>query len=91
MSSILNNRPFTIVLRQGTAANLAAADTYLTAGEPAYTTDTKSLYIGDGTNKNYIAGGGYSGTITTAKLTTGGTTGSMTFVNGVLISQVAAT
>lgn len=34
---------------------------------------------------------GYSGTITTAKLTTGGTTGSMTFVNGVLTSQTAAT
>lgn len=34
---------------------------------------------------------GFSGTITTAKLTTGGTEGSMTFVCGILASQVAAT
>lgn len=34
---------------------------------------------------------GFSGTITTAKLTSGGTNGSMTFVNGTLSSQVAAT
>jgi len=36
-------------------------------------------------------GPGFSGTITTAALTGGGATGSMTFVNGVLTSQVAAT
>jgi hypothetical protein len=34
---------------------------------------------------------GYSGTITTAKLTGGGSNGSMTFTNGVLTSQTAAT
>lgn len=34
---------------------------------------------------------GFTGTITTAKLTPGGANGSMTFQNGVLISQVAAT
>ena len=34
---------------------------------------------------------GYSGTITTAKLTGGGANGSMTFVNGVLTSETAAT
>ncbi len=34
---------------------------------------------------------GFTGTITTAKLTGGGANGSMTFENGVLISQVAAT
>jgi len=33
----------------------------------------------------------FSGTIVTAKLTGGGANGSMTFVNGVLTSQVAAT
>lgn len=87
----LNNRPFSIILKQGTAANLALADTWLAQGEPAYTTDTKSFYISDGTNKNYIAGNGFTGTITTAKLTVGGTNGSMTFTNGVLTSQVAAT
>jgi hypothetical protein len=34
---------------------------------------------------------GFSGTITTAKLTSGGTAGSMTFVNGVLTAQTPAT
>ena len=34
---------------------------------------------------------GFTGTITTAKLTGGGTNGSMTFSSGILISQVAAT
>jgi hypothetical protein len=36
-------------------------------------------------------GQGYNGTIVTAKLTSGGTNGSMTFQYGLLISQVAAT
>lgn len=35
--------------------------------------------------------GGFSGTITTAKLTTGGANGSMTFINGILTAQTAAT
>lgn len=34
---------------------------------------------------------GFTGTIVTAPLTGGGTTGSMTFQNGVLVDQVAAT
>jgi hypothetical protein len=34
---------------------------------------------------------GFSGTITIAKLTTGGTEGSITFVNGVVTSSTAAT
>lgn len=34
---------------------------------------------------------GFTGTITTAALTGGGTTGSMTFQNGVLIEQTPAT
>jgi hypothetical protein len=34
---------------------------------------------------------GFSGTIVTAKITAGGANGSMTFTNGVLTSQVAAT
>jgi hypothetical protein len=34
---------------------------------------------------------GFSGTITTAKLTSGGTQGSMTFNNGVLTAQTQAT
>ena len=38
-----------------------------------------------------LLGGGYTGTITTAALTGGGTQGSMTFRNGILISQTPAT
>lgn len=34
---------------------------------------------------------GFTGTIATAKLTTGGANGSMTFQNGVLVKEVAAT
>ena len=34
--------------------------------------------------------GGITATVITAKLTTGGTTGSMTFVNGLLTAQTAA-
>jgi hypothetical protein len=34
---------------------------------------------------------GYTGTITTAKLTGGGNNGSMTFSSGILISQTQAT
>lgn len=37
-----------------------------------------------------LLGGGFTGTITTAKLTTGGANGSMTFQNGVLVAQTAA-
>lgn len=35
--------------------------------------------------------GGYSGTITTAPLTSGGTEGNMIFKNGQLVSETAAT
>ncbi len=52
----LNNRPFTIVLRQGTLTNLELATTYLTQGEPVYTTDTKQVFVGDGTNKLFVGG-----------------------------------
>lgn len=44
--------------------------------------------------RNYIAilnNQGFTGTIITAPLTGGGTPGSMTFTNGVLTDQVAAT
>lgn len=34
---------------------------------------------------------GYTGTVTTAALTGGGTQGSMTFANGILVSQTPAT
>ncbi len=54
--SELNNRPFTLVLRQGTLTNLELSTTYLTQGEPVYTTDTKQVFIGDGTNKLFVGG-----------------------------------
>ena len=38
-----------------------------------------------------LFGDGYTGTITTAKLTGAGVNGSMTFVSGVLVSQTPAT
>lgn len=38
-----------------------------------------------------LSNSGYTGTITTAKLTGGGTDGSMTFVNGVLTASTPAT
>lgn len=47
----LNNTNFTLVVRQGTATNLALSTTYFSQGELAYTTDTKQLFISDGTNK----------------------------------------
>lgn len=49
--SQLNDTSFTLRARRGTAANLALSTTYLVEGEFAYTTDTKQLNIGDGTNK----------------------------------------
>lgn len=59
-------------------------------------TNTGNDYIGTNTgghggtlNKTKI--GGISATITTAKLTAGGTNGSMTFVSGVLTAQTPAT
>ncbi len=64
---ILNNTPFNLVLKQGPNANIALTTTYLQQGEPAYTTDSKQLYIGDGTNKNRI---GLPNTSSTANPTT---------------------
>ena len=47
---ILNRNPFALKLKQGLAANINATATKLMAmlGEPAYTTDTKIMYIFDG-------------------------------------------
>lgn len=50
--SKLNNENFTLIARQGLAANIRAAITYSSKGELAYTTDTKEFYISDGTNFN---------------------------------------
>ncbi len=40
---------------------------------------------------NYLLTQGFTGVVTTAKLTGGGTNGSMTFAGGKLISEVPAT
>jgi hypothetical protein len=40
---------------------------------------------------NFLLNQGYSGTVTTAKLTNTGANGSMTFAGGVLVRMVAAT
>ena len=64
---------------------------------PKATATVSGAVLPDGTSISLnlttgkIATIGFSGTITTAKLTTGGTNGSMVFSNGLLVSQVAAT
>ena len=52
MANLHGNNDYHIQLKQGLAANVAATATVNQAvtGEPAYTTDTKVLYIFNGTN-----------------------------------------
>lgn len=57
-------------LRRGTAAQLSGITPL--AGEPIFTTDTKALFIGDGSTAGGVAVGG--GTVTSVALS-GGTTG----------------
>lgn len=59
-------------IRRGTATQLSGITPL--AGEPIFTTDTKALYIGDGTTAGGIAVGGGTGTVTSVALS-GGTTG----------------
>ncbi len=76
-------------IRRGTAAELAAITP--SAGEPVYTTDTKQLYIGDGTTAGgtgvaplvhtHAASAITSGTIDTARLGSG-TADNTTFLRG---------
>jgi len=49
--SNLNRVPYRLVLKQGLASDISgtAAKNNGVTGEPAYTTDTKQLYIHDGT------------------------------------------
>lgn len=60
----LNNEDFNLIVKKGTAANLALGTTYLQEGELAFTTDTKKLYVGDAAGgKNQV--GGASGGLAT--------------------------
>lgn len=46
----LNNQSFTIRVRRGLTATVNAATTCWKEGELGYTTDTKQLYVSDGTS-----------------------------------------
>ena len=47
---MLNDIAYNLILKKGTAANLALATTFLQQGELAYTTDAQGLNIGAGSN-----------------------------------------
>lgn len=55
----------TLKFRRGPEGTLPV----LAVGEPAFTTDTKKLYIGDGTANNFIGPGGAGSNIHTAQAT----------------------
>lgn len=47
----------TYQFRQGLDANIVKSTTYFQQGEPGYTTDTKQLFIADGSNNKNPVGG----------------------------------
>lgn len=59
MPTITNNTLLKIVFRNGTDAE--RKNTVLTLGEPAYTTDTKRFFIGDGTTGGVLMGNKFLG------------------------------
>ena len=88
--------PWTIV-QGGTGSNTAAgARSNLGLGTMATENSNNVAITGGSITGTTISGtivptGGITRTITTAKLTTLGSTGSMTFVNGILTAQTQAT
>lgn len=99
-TSSYDGYPFAIAGAGDPTTNPTGATLYSLGNDAAWSvwrdTNTGFDYIGTNTgghggtlNKTKI--GGISATITTAKLTPGGSNGSMTFVSGVLTAQVAAT
>lgn len=89
----------TIQLRRGTAAQWAVADPVLAEGEPAFTTDTGELRIGDGSsNWSALTPLGGAGTVSFARayvtsgdVTLPNTSGSWALLAGVAELSVAAT
>lgn len=81
----LNKTPLTLRVRRGTAAQITATSPapYQKEGELAYATDTKSLYISDGSVFNLFRSlsEGYNGEV----LIDGKT---ITIVNGLIINIV---
>jgi hypothetical protein len=78
--SKLNNRNWTLLFRRGTYATLVSSTTYFTQGEPAYTTDSKQLYITDGSNNKIPVMGNTWLTTALTALSTLTTTGERAFV-----------
>ena len=66
MAGKFNDLTFNLVLKQGTAANLALATTYLQQGEPAYTTDDKQLWIVDAANVKHLIAQAWNATTQTS-------------------------
>jgi len=84
--STVNNTPI------GASTPSTGAFTTLTASSPiAITSGGTGANTASGARTNLGLGSGLSVTITTAKLTTLGTNGSMTFTNGILTAQTQAT
>lgn len=102
--------PVLIQFNRGTEAGIPT----LSAGEPAFTTDTYKLFVGDGTTNHEIAGGlvigtdvqAWAATLDTlaavtpvadgtytvgARLTPGGTDGTITTVGGLITAITEAT
>lgn len=52
--NILNNTAFALLIRGGLEANLSAS--FFSESEPGYTTDTKQMFIGDGSNNKNPVG-----------------------------------
>jgi hypothetical protein len=84
--STINSTPI------GQTSAAAGSFTTLTASVPvAITSGGTGASTASGARTNLGLGSGLSATITTAKLTTLGTNGSMTFTNGILTAQTQAT
>lgn len=95
-SSITGGTITNATLSGGTLDNVTLKGSYhlssLTLTTPlAITSGGTGASTASGARSNLGLGSGLSVTITTAKLTAGGTNGSMTFTNGILTSQTQAT